>query len=60
MPGQRRTRRLQPARPRAVILLLKLLLAPALVVGSSLAGRRWGPRVSGMFAALPIVAVQSC
>jgi hypothetical protein len=39
-----------------VILLLKLLLAPALVVGSSLAGRRWGPRVSGMFAALPIVA----
>jgi hypothetical protein len=56
MPGQRRTRRLQPARPPAVILLLKLLLAPALVVGSSLAGRRWGPRVSGMLAALPIVA----
>ncbi|MCU7729686.1 hypothetical protein ODJ79_38720 [Actinoplanes sp. KI2] len=35
---------------------LKLLLAPALVVASSLAGRRWGQQVSGMLVALPIVA----
>jgi hypothetical protein len=39
-----------------VTLLLKLLLAPALVVGSSLAGRRWGAQVTGMLVALPIVA----
>lgn len=37
-------------------MVLKLLLAPALVVASSLAGRRWGQRVSGMLVALPIVA----
>ncbi|GLY93359.1 hypothetical protein [Actinoplanes sp. NBRC 103695] len=37
-------------------LLLKLVLAPLLVVASSLAGRRWGDRVAGMMAALPIVA----
>ncbi|MDQ1013333.1 hypothetical protein QFZ82_007818 [Streptomyces sp. V4I23] len=37
-------------------LLLKLLLAPALVVGSSLAGRRWGSQVTGMLVALPVVA----
>lgn len=36
--------------------LLKLALAPALVVVSSLAGRRWGQQVSGMLVALPIVA----
>jgi hypothetical protein len=29
-----------------VTLLLKLVLAPLLVVGSSLAGRRWGDRVA--------------
>lgn len=39
-----------------VILLLKLLLAPALVVGSSLAGRRWGAQVTGVLVTLPIVA----
>ncbi len=39
-----------------VILLLKLVLAPLLVVGSSLAGRRWGARVAGMLVAFPIVA----
>jgi hypothetical protein len=39
-----------------VTLLLKLLLAPALVVASSLAGRRWGPPVAGTLVALPIVA----
>jgi hypothetical protein len=39
-----------------VTLLLKLLLAPALVVGSSLAGRRWGARMTGVLVGLPIVA----
>lgn len=38
------------------ILLLKLLLAPLLVVASTLAGRRWGPDVAGILVALPIVA----
>ncbi len=37
-------------------LVLKLLLAPLLVVGSSLAGRRWGPGVTGLLVALPVVA----
>ncbi|MDG6103183.1 hypothetical protein Daura_16895 [Dactylosporangium aurantiacum] len=37
-------------------LLLKLVLAPLLVVGSSLAGRRWGAAVAGTLVALPIVA----
>ena len=38
------------------LLLLKVLLAPALVLGTSLAGRRWGPRVAGVLITLPIVA----
>ncbi|MFE2913180.1 hypothetical protein [Kitasatospora indigofera] len=38
------------------MLILKLLLAPALVVASSLAGRRWGPTLTGTLVALPIVA----
>lgn len=38
------------------LLALKLLLAPLLVVGSSLAGRRWGPRLGGILVVLPIVA----
>lgn len=38
------------------VLILKLVLAPLLVVGSSLAGRRWGPSVTGMLVTLPIVA----
>ena len=37
-------------------LLLKLVLAPMLVVASSLAGRRWGPELAGALVALPIVA----
>ncbi|SDS37194.1 hypothetical protein [Actinoplanes derwentensis] len=37
-------------------IILKLLLAPALVVAASLAGRRWGQQVSGTLVALPIVA----
>jgi hypothetical protein len=38
------------------ILLLKLFLAPLLVVASTLAGRRWGPEVAGTLVGLPIVA----
>jgi hypothetical protein len=38
------------------LLAVKLVLAPALVVGSSLAGRRWGHQVSGLLVALPLVA----
>ncbi len=38
------------------LLALKLLLAPLLVVASSLAGRRWGSRVAGILVVLPIVA----
>jgi len=38
------------------MLLVKLTLAPALVVGSSLAGRRWGHEVSGLLVAMPLVA----
>jgi hypothetical protein len=38
------------------VLALKLLLAPLLVVASSLAGRHWGPRVAGILVVLPIVA----
>ena len=38
------------------VLALKLLLAPLLVVASSLAGRRWGPRVTGILIVLPVVA----
>jgi hypothetical protein len=37
-------------------LALKLLLAPSLVAGVSLAGRRWGTNVAGLLAGLPIVA----
>ncbi len=38
------------------LLTVKLLLAPALVGGAWAVGRRWGPRVGGLAAALPIVA----
>jgi hypothetical protein len=37
-------------------LLVKLLLAPSFVVGASLAARRYGPRVGGLVAGLPVVA----
>lgn len=36
-------------------LALKLLLAPSVVVGSTLAARRWGPRVGGVLVSLPVV-----
>ncbi len=38
------------------MLLLKLALVPALVLLVSLAGRRWGHRVSGLLSAVPIIA----
>jgi hypothetical protein len=37
-------------------LVLKVALAPVLVVGVTLGARRWGPRVGGMLIALPVVA----
>jgi hypothetical protein len=37
-------------------LLVKLLLAPTFVVGASLMARRFGPRVGGLVAGLPVVA----
>lgn len=40
----------------SVLLALKLLLAPASVVLSSLASRRWGPRFGGILGTIPIVA----
>jgi hypothetical protein len=38
------------------LLAVKLTLAPAFVVGASLAGRRFGPRIGGLIAGLPVVA----
>ena len=38
------------------LLAVKLLLAPAFVVGASLVARRYGPRVGGVIAGLPVVA----
>ncbi len=37
-------------------LLVKLLLAPSFVVGASLVARRFGPRIGGLAAGLPVVA----
>jgi hypothetical protein len=42
--------------PRVTLLAVKLLLAPAFVVGASLTARRHGPRVGGLVGALPVVA----
>jgi hypothetical protein len=39
-----------------VTILLKLFLAPALVILSTLVGRRWGPAAAGVLIALPVVA----
>ncbi|HVR05443.1 MAG TPA: hypothetical protein VMS02_05330 [Solirubrobacteraceae bacterium] len=39
-----------------LLLTVKLLLAPAFVVGASLTARRHGPRVGGLVGALPVVA----
>ncbi|HEX8479115.1 MAG TPA: hypothetical protein VF663_12310 [Telluria sp.] len=38
------------------IFLLKLMLVPILILGVTLAGRRWGPAVAGWLSAFPIVA----
>jgi hypothetical protein len=38
------------------VLLLKLALAPALIGAVSLAGRRWGPAVSGWLVGLPLTS----
>jgi hypothetical protein len=39
-----------------VILALKLLLSPLLIAAATLAGRRWGPAVSGWFVGFPLVS----
>ena len=39
-----------------MFLLLKIIVVPALIISVTLAGRRWGPRVGGVFASLPLVA----
>ncbi len=39
-----------------MLLLLKIIVVPALIISVTLAGRRWGPRVGGVFASLPLVA----
>jgi hypothetical protein len=39
-----------------LLLAVKLLLAPCFVVGASLVARRFGPRVGGLIAGLPVVA----
>ena len=41
---------------RVALLATKILLAPAFVVGASLAARRFGPRVGGLIGGLPVVA----
>lgn len=39
-----------------LLLLFKLVLVPSLIAGVTLAARRWGMRVGGLFTALPTVA----
>jgi hypothetical protein len=38
-----------------LLLVLKLTLAPGLVAATTLAGRRWGPRMAGWLGGLPVV-----
>ena len=38
------------------ILTLKLILAPIIIGGTSLAGRRWGPEVSGWLVGMPLTS----
>jgi len=38
-----------------LLLALKLTLAPGLVAATTLAGRRWGPRIAGWLGGLPVV-----
>ncbi len=42
--------------PLVSLLAVKVLLAPSFVVGASLVARRFGPRVGGLIAGLPVVA----
>ena len=42
--------------PRVDTLALKVLLTPALIGAASLAGRRWGPAVSGWLVGLPFTS----
>jgi hypothetical protein len=42
--------------PQVILLAVKLLLAPCFVIGASLVARRFGPRIGGLTAALPVVA----
>jgi hypothetical protein len=42
--------------PHMTLIAVKLLLAPGFVVGASLASRRFGVRVGGLVAGLPVVA----
>ena len=39
-----------------MILVLKLVLTPLLIAAATLAGRRWGPGVSGWFIGLPLTS----
>ena len=39
-----------------MILALKLILTPLLIAAATLAGRRWGHRVSGWFIGLPLTS----
>lgn len=39
-----------------LILGLKLTLVPALILGITLAGRRWGPAVAGWLSAFPVIS----
>lgn len=39
-----------------MILSLKLLMAPILIAAATLAGRRWGPAVSGWFISFPFIS----
>jgi hypothetical protein len=41
---------------RVATFAVKVLLAPSFVVGASLAARRYGPRIGGLVAGLPVVA----
>lgn len=41
---------------RVSLLAVKVLLAPTFVVGASLIARRFGPKVGGLVAGLPVVA----
>lgn len=41
-------------------LLLRIMLAPALIAVASLAGRRWGPTISGWLVGLPLTSGPVC